>query len=216
MQAANLGPAPAPQAPRTIGQTTPEVEGYVQKTQHRTKDHPAGKKVKKLDEIAEALQQGETFSTTRLTTIKGLCEDPRAAGAFALFLARKIQKRMREKKAPKRYRELVNRTVKELKPYLDDPTEERRNRLWSLHREIEGEQNEHVKISWSMVRNVKSFDLIVVEHALKAVLRPDEAPFWLYDAARDYTGRTDELVSKSAPMIEEIAGFWRKYYGIKR
>jgi len=31
-----------------------------------------------------------------------------------------------------------------------------------------------------MVRNVKSFDLLVLEHALKALLRPHEASFWLY------------------------------------
>jgi hypothetical protein len=174
------------------------------------------KKVEKLDGIAEELRRGGHFSITRLTTIKSLCEDPEAAGAFALFLARKIQKRMREEEAPKRYRELVNRAVRELKPYLDDPAEERRERLRSLSREIEAEQDEYENIPWGVVRNVKSFDLLVVEHALKAVLRGDEATFWLYHAARDYTGRTDELVPRSAPMVEEIAGFWRKHFGIKR
>jgi hypothetical protein len=63
------------------------------------------KKVEKLDGIAEELRRGGRFAITRLTTIKSLCEDPEAAGAFALFLARKIQKRMREKEAPKRYRD---------------------------------------------------------------------------------------------------------------
>ncbi len=174
------------------------------------------KKVEKLHRIAEELRRGGHFSITRLTTIKSLCEDPKAAGAFALFLARKIQERMREKEAPKRYRELVNRAVRELKPYLDDPAEERKERLRSLFREIEAEQDEYENIPWGVVRNVKSFDLLVVEHALKAVLRSDEATFWLYHAARDYTGRTDELVPKSAPMVEDIAGFWRKHLGIKR
>ena len=172
-------------------------------------------KVEKLDRVAEELRQGGHFSITRLTTLKGLCEDPKAAGAFALFLARKIQKRMREKEAPKRYRELVNRAVREMKPYLDESTEERKERLWLLFREIEAEQNEYENIAWGAVRNVKSFDLLAVEHALKAVLRSYEAPFWLYHAARDYTGKTDQLVPKSAPMVEEIAGFWRKHLGIK-
>jgi hypothetical protein len=123
---------------------------------------------------------------------------------------------MREKKTSKRYRQLVNQAVRELKPYLDGPTEERRERLWSLLWEIEAEQNEYKRISWSMVRTVKSFDLLVVEHSLKAVLRPDEVPFWLYYAARDYTGRTGELDRRCAPMVEDIAGFWRRYHGIKR
>jgi hypothetical protein len=174
------------------------------------------KKAEKLDGIAEELRQGGHFSVTRLTTLKGLCEDPEAAGAFALFLARKIQERMREKEAPKRHRELVNRAVREMKPYLDDPTEERKKRLFTLLREMEAEQNEYRKIGWGRVRIVKSMDLLVVEHALRAVLRDHEASFWLYEAARDYTGRTDELIPESAPMVEDIAGFWRKHLGIKR
>jgi hypothetical protein len=66
------------------------------------------------------------------------------------------------------------------------------------------------------LEDIKSFDLVTVEHALKAVLRPHEAPFWLYHASRDFTGKTDHLIPQSAPMVEEIAGFWRKYSGIKR
>ena len=215
-QGFNRKPSARPKSPGRSGKQPRRSKDMSEKAPHRPEGHPAGKKVKKLDEIAEALRRGEGFTVTRLTTIKGLCKDATAAGAFALFLTRKIQKRMREKKAPERYRQLVNRTVRELKPYLDDPTEERKDRLWSLFREIEKEQDEYKKISWTMVRSVKSFDLIVVEDALKAVLRPDEASFWLYHAARDYTGKTDELVPKSAPMVEEIAGFWRKYHGIKR
>jgi hypothetical protein len=174
------------------------------------------KKVERLEAIAAALRQHEHFSITRLTVLKGLCEDPKAAGAFALFLARKIQRRMREKDSPKRYRELVNRAIRRLKPYLDEPAAERAERLWSLLREIEAEQDEYEDIPWGVVRNVKSFDLLVVEHALKAVLRPSEASIWLYHAARDYTGKTDELIPKSAPMVEEIARFLRKHFGIRR
>ena len=50
--------------------------------------------------------------------------------------------------------------------------EERKERLWSLFREIEAEQDEYENIPWGVVRNVKSFDLLVVEHSLKAILRP--------------------------------------------
>jgi hypothetical protein len=174
------------------------------------------KKVEKLEDIAEALRQKEHFSITRLTIVKGLCEDPKAAGAFALFLARKIQRRIREKDAPKRYRELVNRAVREMKPHLDKPAEGPKERLWSLLREIEAEQDEYENIPWGVVQNVKSFDLLVVEHALKAVLRPYEASYWIYLAARDFTGKTGDLVPSSAPMVEDIARFRRRYFGIKR
>jgi hypothetical protein len=58
------------------------------KAPHRSEDHPARKKVKRLDEIAQTLRRGEVFPITRLTTIKGLCQDAGAAGAFALFRER--------------------------------------------------------------------------------------------------------------------------------
>jgi hypothetical protein len=108
-----------------------------------------------------------------------------------------------------------------MEPYLNDPSEERRERLRSLLREIEGEQDEYEAIRWGMVRNVKSFDLLVVEHAVKAVLRPSEGPHWLYQAARNYSERYnarygDGLIPDSAPMVEEIAEFWRKHDDIRR
>ena len=117
------------------------------------------KKVKKLSEIAEALRQGNKFHVTRLTVIKSLVAEPEAAAAFALFLARKTQKKMRQKECPERYRELVDRAVYELKPYLTDPTEERKARLALLCREMEAEQNECKKIGWNLVRMLKSMDL---------------------------------------------------------
>ena len=52
------------------------------------------------------------------------------------------------------------------------------------------------------------------------VLRTYEAPIWAYQAAKDYAERYDArywsgLIPSSAPMVEEIAEFWRDYYGIK-
>ena len=178
------------------------------------------KKVKKLSEIADELRQGRDFPVTRLTTIKSLCGEPEAAAAFALFLAQRIQSKMRKEQSPGRYRELVDRAVKELKPYLTDPTEERKERLSSLCREIEAEQNEFERIGWNMVRMIRSKDLVVVEESLKSVVRGYEAAIWAYHSAKDYAERYDArhgsgLIPSSAPMVEEIAGFWRKYYGIK-
>jgi hypothetical protein len=107
-------------SPGRIGKTRSQAakkprkaKSRARKDQHRSEeDKKLIKKVEKLEEIAESLRRHEHFSITRLTIVKGLCENPRAAGAFALFLARKIQRRMREKEAPKRYRELVNRAVR--------------------------------------------------------------------------------------------------------
>jgi hypothetical protein len=177
-------------------------------------------KVKKLSEIAEALRRGKRFPITRLTTIKSLCGEPKAAAAFALFLAQRIQSKMRQGKYPKKHRDFVNRAVKELKPYLADPTEERKARLYSLCSEMESEQKEYKRVGWNMVRMLKSSDLFVVEECLRLVLKSYEAPYWAYHAARDYAVRYDArywsgLIPSSAPMVKEIAEFWRKYYGIK-
>jgi hypothetical protein len=178
------------------------------------------KRVRKLAEVAPALRQGKDFPVTRLTTVKSFCGEPEAAAAFALFLARRIQSKMRQEQTPDRYRELVDRAVKELRPYRTDPTEERKERLSSLCREMEAEQSEYEKIGWNMVRMLRSRELVVVEECLKSVLRVHEAPIWAYQAAKDYAEQYDAryghgLVPSSAPMVEEIVGFWRKYYGIK-
>jgi hypothetical protein len=176
------------------------------------------KKVKKLSEIAEALRQGNKFHVTRLTIIKSLCAEPGAAAAFALFLAQRIQNKMRQTKCSARYRELVDRAVKELKSFLTNRTEERKARLSSLCREMEAEQNDCERIGWNLVRVIKNTDLVVVEVCLKSVLRSYEAPIWAYQAAKDYAERYDAkhgsgLIPRSAPMVEEIAEFWREHYG---
>src|SRR5271166_4379057 len=181
---------------------------------HLPKD-PLARQIQKLDEIVEAIRRKENVQVTRLTVVKKLCENPEAAGAFAMFLARKSQARLREKQGNQRYRQLVNRAIREMKPYLADPTEARKERLWSLLWEIEAEQNEYENISWGMVRNIKSWDLLIVEKALRTILRTDEAPYWLYQAARDYVGSSMFLEKASIPKIEEIARFWRRYFKIK-
>jgi hypothetical protein len=188
---------------------------------HPPEDPPFVKKVRKLGEIAEALRRGENFSITRLTILKSLCQDPKAAGAFALFLIREVQKQMRGKKSEQRYQRLVNRAVKELGPYLGAPSMERRERLRSLFHEMQAEQNEYKPMRWGVVRIVKSMNLLVAEKALRAILRPDEASHWLYHTARDYAERYDPrygtgLIPESAPMVEDIAKFWRKFFGIRR
>ena len=67
---------------------------------------------------------------------------------------------------------------------------------------------------------VRSMELVVVENALRSILRDHEAPAWLYHAARDYAERYDSrygtgLIPSSAPMMQEIADFWREFYGLK-
>ena len=176
---------------------------------------PLSGQIQKLDKIIEAIRHNENVDVTRLTVVKKLCENPDAAGAFALFLARKSQERLREKKGKERYRQLASRAIREMKRYLDDPTEDRKWGLLSRLKELVDEQNEHERIKWGAVRKIKSWDLLTVERTLRAVLRREEAPYWLYQAARDHVGSSTYLTKESIPKIEEIARLWRRHFKIK-
>jgi hypothetical protein len=176
-------------------------------------------KVHKFVEIAEALRSGEHFQITRLTSLKGLCKDPRAARSFARFLVVQARKRADDKEATDRIKGLMDRSISGLESYLEDTTKERKERLYDLLRELEQEQDEYKKIGWGQVRVVHSMELLVVEKAMKSLLRDHEAPFWLYQAARDYCERYDPrhgtgLIPASAPMMQDIADFWRDYFGL--
>jgi hypothetical protein len=199
---------------RTTRKTTSPKKASVNRRKKLPED-PMTKQVRKLDAIIEAIRDKERVLITRLTVVKKLCENPEAAHAFALFIAKKAQERLREKKVKDRYRQLANHAVKEMKSYLDDPTEDGKWRLLDLLHEIKDEQNEYTPISWGMLRNIKCWDLLVVEQALQGFLRPEVAKYWLYRAAANHVGSSEDLTAKSIPRIEELARFWRRYFKIK-
>ena len=87
-----------------------------------------------------------------------------------MFLAQQARGRLREKRGKERYVQLADRAVREMKSYLDHPTEDCKKQLRSLLLEIEAEQNEYVSIQWSAVRNIKSWDLLIVENTLRSIL----------------------------------------------
>jgi hypothetical protein len=109
-------------------------------------EDPMTRQVRKLDAIIEAIRGKEHVWITRLTVVKKLCENTEAARAFAVFLARRAQERLRDKKAKERYRQLANHAVKEMNSYLDESTEDGKWRLLHLLGEIQEEQNEYTPI----------------------------------------------------------------------
>ncbi|MGC8638688.1 MAG: hypothetical protein ACP5XB_02285 [Isosphaeraceae bacterium] len=202
--------APSRQSARRS--TSKQNQGKRQKTP----SEPAlPKQVQKLEEIVEAIRGKEIVQVTRLTVVKKLCENQKAAGAFAMFLAQKALGRLREKRSNERYVELADRAIKKITSFLGDPTDVRRQQLRSLLLEIQAEQNEYASIKWSAARNIKSWDLLIVENALGSILNRDEAPIWLYQAARDYVGSTMEFEQESIPQLEEIVRFWQEHFSIK-
>jgi hypothetical protein len=169
--------------------------------------------------MAEALRRGDDFPITRLTSLKGLCKDPRAAWRFALFLAEHAGEKVAQGRCPERDKALAAQAVSAMKAYMDEPSPERGSRLRSLLREVEAEQDETRRVGWNQVRMISNRDLLVIENALRSIVFIVEAPTWLYQAARDYAERYDPrhgtgLIPASAPMVREIADFWRDFYGI--
>jgi hypothetical protein len=204
-----------PSAKRRIKRKAPSPNHTPVRRRKGPPEDPTTKQVRKLDAIVEAIRGKEHVLITRLTVVKKLCENPDAARAFALFIARRAQERLREKKAKERYRQLATHAVKEMKWYLDEPTEDGQWRLLHLLSEVKEEQDEYEPISWGVLRNIKCWDLLVVEKALQGFMRPDDAKYWLYQAARDHVSSSEDLTAKSIPRIEEIARFWRRYFKVK-
>lgn len=208
-----LGVQPSAQSRQSARRSTSKQN---QGKRRKTPSEPAlPKQVQKLEEIVEAIRGKEIVQVTRLTVVKKLCENQKAAGAFAMFLAQKALGRLREKRSNERYVELADRAIKKITSFLGDPTDVRRQQLRSLLLEIQAEQNEYVSIKWSAARNIKSWDLLIVENALRSILNRDEAPIWLYQAARDYVGSTMEFEQESIPQLEEIVRFWQEHFSIK-
>jgi hypothetical protein len=204
-----------PSAKRKSTPRPPRPKKTPDKRRKASIEESVPKQVIKLEEIVAAIRGKEIVQVTRLTVVKKLCENPEATGAFAMFLAQKAQERLHEKQGNERYRELAARAGSEMKAHMDDPTEVHKQRLRSLLLEIEVEQNEYVSVQWSAVRNIKSWDLLIVENTLRSILNRDAAPRWLYQAARDYVGGSIEFEKKSIPQLEEIAQFWRRYFTVK-
>ena len=167
----------------------------------------------RLKHLAAELKRGEGFPVTRLTCLKAVCRDHKLTTAFALHLANLAGRpsRMPGRISPEERRLLAlfrktraSRRVIRRNPIFSP--------LWDVLRQFEEFQNEYKPSSWGPVRLIKSRRLLVVEKALRCILSPVAAPYWAYQAARDYAERYDPspfgLVRKSAPAIMDLARFW--------
>lgn len=179
-------------------------------------------KIETLAQIAAELRQGERFKVTRLTLLKGLCDDPQAAAQFALYLAKKTRQRMkssahRSTRKDQQFYRLVNKGIRELAAYLRNPTDEQRRTLRQAHTEAQNAQNRFERQRWGSVRIVESRELLIVETALECVLRPWASADFGYRLARQYAEEFDVhygsgLLPDSAPMVEEITEFWGRHF----
>ena len=175
---------------------------------------PVATKLKKLVLLARDLRAGENFQITRLTVLKSWCEDPVAAGRFALHLAERSKDR-----ATKKYKPLIANALRQVKKHLANRAGQADEALWQALRELEDSQNEYRDTRWGRVRTIHCREAFLAEHVLRCVARPQESSHWGYQAARQYAERYNPrygtgLIPESAAAVEDIAAFWaREHFG---
>jgi hypothetical protein len=182
-------------------------------------------KVERLSQITEDLRAGKSFSVTRLTSIKSLCTNSTASQAFALHIAALAKLKMDARNKPDhknqkqwlRMKRAVENAVIALEEAHGQGIENNRSSLWGLLQELRSLQDTYENHEWGPVRIVSSSETLVVEYAVECFLSASQAPYWAYLLARTYAEEYDcrygnGLVPKSAPMMEDIARFWRNYF----
>lgn len=192
----------------------------------RRSPHPLAANVRQLARIAVELQQGKSFSITRLTMLKRLCADSAAAARFALQLAERTHERMQQSTLPSHltaerwesFKQQVAAGVECLSRHLNQPTPETLSALQAARSALKASQNQYRKQAWGPVRIIESREALLVEKAITCVLIPQQSADWGYRLARDYAERYDPsygsgLIPDSAPYVEEIAEFWRDELG---
>lgn len=180
------------------------------------------KKLRSLQEIATNLREGKYFNITRLTMLKVFCRDSDAASQFALFLAKKCPKAIKESgwlsfEAKQQYEWLATRAVRKMTAYLKKSSEEVKVALHDFLFEIREIQNEHKRVKWATVRLIQSRELLVAELALECVLYPQKSSDLGYRIARQFAERYDSrygtgLVPESVAAVEDIAHFWGQHF----
>jgi hypothetical protein len=191
----------------------------------KTKPSPLESRISRLAKIADELREGKSFPITRLTTIKKLCEDVTAAKEFALHFAKRAQEKLNRKKTPDhidktdwlRFKDVVGRAIVLMEGILTKGSAGSEPEMLELLYEIRDLQNTYENQNWGPVRMIASSETLVVEHALRCFPSSSEVPYWSYHLAREYSERYNAkfgtgLIPDSAPMVEEIAEFWKNYY----
>lgn len=183
------------------------------------------KKIHTLAQIAVELRAKKHFNITRLTLLKSLCADEKAAAKFGVHIATLTQERMEARRRPghvkpkswARYKRLARDAVAVMKRHVRRRSDKSESDLHGLLTEIRGEQDKYERQRWGLVRIVESMELLVVETALECILHPCASSDLGYRLARQYAERYNSrygtgLIPESAPMMEEIAEFWGRHY----
>lgn len=182
------------------------------------------RKIRKFEETVIALREGQSFSITKLTSIKSLCKDRNIAIQFALYISSLTLKKVKSSDCPKytdptdwdKYKKIISRSVSLMRRFTKDPVDDNLSVIRNHLREVKDVQNETRSGSYgSVIRIVHSRDVLVIEDSMCCMLYPDDSSYWAYQLARDYTEEYNSsygtgLIPESAPMLDDIISFWRK------
>jgi hypothetical protein len=187
-------------------------------------------RVKKLALLPQEVRQSRSaVSVTRLTVLKSLCQDDGVACRFVTFLARKTLEGVRRGEGrsshpdtdeQRAHQEMMAEALAEMDAWQGEQSEERKRRLWDMLSRMRQRQNEHQSIAWGAVRLINDWELLLFEYALECLTSPPrEAPHWAYQTARHYAERYNPsegtgLISSSVPLVQDVADFWLKEFGL--
>ena len=185
------------------------------------------RRIANLTAAARALQDGHAtyFSITKLTSLKGLCQQPETANQFVFHLARRAQTELAASSRSdwvgpadwERYQALAVEAITAMGNYLQNDTPENLSVLQTLRNSVRDLQSTHSRSGWDTVRTIYSNEVLLIEYALECMISPQFAPDYAYRAGRTYAERYEPsygtgLVPASAPMLENIVEFWHRYY----
>ncbi len=181
--------------------------------------------IRKLGQIADELQSGNTFPVTRLTIIKRLCSDSAVSNRFALHVAETSLCKMRQRTEAEigEYEEwtvifkAAEEAMASLRAFFDPENPSGRSNTLPLqlsYNSLKQAQDVYRKIPWGTVRCVSSTEAIIIENAINCVLMPNQAERLCYQIAKDFTERYNSrygtgLLPESAESVRTIADFWR-------
>ena len=106
------------------------LKGKTSKAVPRSKTSKAVPKIRRLAQLAAELREGDHFNITRLTTLKSLCEDAKAAAQFAFHIAQQTCRNMQERDCPSHiepetwdaYKKLVTKALGYMEAYVKEPS----------------------------------------------------------------------------------------------
>jgi hypothetical protein len=171
---------------QALAPKTPPRRKRTTKPKRKSEASKAAPKIRRLAQMAAALQGGDSFEVTRLTTLKSLCEDSKAAAQFAVHLAKQTYRKMQEQKSPSHldtekwdnYKTWVAKALEQMEAYVEERSEQARTALWSVQAEVRGIQDTYENHRWGPVWIIQSSEVLLVEYALTCLLQPTASADW--------------------------------------